>query len=50
MMIALKRGYAIEVIPDDPKWGGQWTVVLGNYSKSEYKATHADIAGSNSPG
>ena len=38
-MIALKRGYAIEVIPDDPKWGGQWTVVLGNYSKSEYKAT-----------
>lgn len=40
--LKLKRGYSIDVIIDDPKVigdrGGQ-NVSLGNYSKSNYKAT-----------
>jgi hypothetical protein len=38
MTVALKRGYTIEVISDKPS-GIKDIVVLGNYSKSNYKAT-----------
>lgn len=37
--IKLKRGYSIDVLPDDDANRGGQIVILGNYSKSSYMAT-----------